>query len=393
MKKILKIAIFHNLPSGGAKRSLYEWVKRLYQHHTIDLYSYSCTSEEFLDIRPYINNRFLYGNDLPKSTGYNPLKKIQLFKELIWFTKEMAEDINKRSYDVVFVHHCTFVQSPLVMQYIKRPILYYCQEPFRRVYEPRPLDTSSIANLCKDILLRQTDRFLKKIDEKSVLSADLVLANSNYSKGMIQRAYDIESKTCYLGVDLDRFERITEKQKEYEVISVGRLDPVKGHDFIIKSVGMLDERIRPKVKLVCDSINEEYKEELLFLAKQLKVVCSIKQAKGEEMPGIYNKATLTVFAPHREPLGLVPLESMACGVPVVSVAEGGIKETVKNGVTGILTDRSPNSFAEAMESLLRDDEKRSSMGEAGISYIKKNWSWEVSVRNIEDNLFQLSCKR
>ena len=59
----------------------------------------------------------------------------------------------------------------------------------------------------------------------------------------------------------------------------------------------------------------------------------------EELVLLYNKAKMVVYAPYCEPFGLVPLESMSCGTPVVGVGDGGVKETVINGKTGILTGR------------------------------------------------------
>ncbi len=60
---------------------------------------------------------------------------------------------------------------------------------------------------------------------------------------------------------------------------------------------------------------------------------------------LYNKANLVVYTPYQEPFGLVPLESMSCGTPVVGVNDGGVMETVTNGKTGILTERDTKIFA------------------------------------------------
>jgi glycosyltransferase involved in cell wall biosynthesis len=389
MKDSLTIAVFHNLPSGGAKRSLFEWLKRLSQKHTLDLYSYAQTSEDYLDIRPFVRRRYIYGVGLPASTNYNLIQKVKLLYGLIPSTKEMARDIDSRNYDLVFVIHCTYVQSPLLLQYLKTPSLYYCQEPFRRVYEPRSWNTGSFGSICREVVLRVTDMGLKKIDFRSAQSADMVLVNSNYSRGMIRKAYQIDAHTCYLGVDIKIFESKPEIKKEYEVISVGRLEAIKGHDFIINSLGLLDETIRPRLKIICDSSNEAYKREIQALARKCKVTCLFQQVPGDEMPEIYNRATLTVYAPIREPLGLVTLESMACGVPAVAVGEGGINETVKHNETGLLTERCPQKFAQAMQELLIDPVKREAMGKAGISYVKENWNWETSTQRIEKKFYEL----
>ena len=64
----------------------------------------------------------------------------------------------------------------------------------------------------------------------------------------------------------------------------------------------------------------------------------------EELVILYNKAKLVVYTPYMEPFGLVPLEAMSCGTPVVGVNEGGVMETVLNGKTGILVERNVNNI-------------------------------------------------
>src|SRR4030042_462553 len=125
----MKIAIYHNLPSGGAKRALYEYVVRLKNKHEFDLYNLSTSNEDFLDLRPHVKNVFTYGlkfKYIPLITkGYNILITLKSLE------KKIAEDIDSRNYDLVFVHHCQFIQSPFVLRYLQTPTLYYCQEPRR----------------------------------------------------------------------------------------------------------------------------------------------------------------------------------------------------------------------------------------------------------------------
>ena len=90
----MKIAVFHNLPSGGAKRALYEWVKRLSVSNTIDLYGYSSQSERYLDIRSFCRDVHYYWDRHIESTGYNIFSKIYLFIKLFLSTKRIAADIS-----------------------------------------------------------------------------------------------------------------------------------------------------------------------------------------------------------------------------------------------------------------------------------------------------------
>ena len=346
-------------------------------------------SEDYLDVRPFMKRTFIHGDDIPKTTGYSVFKKILLLYRLNFATKRMAEDIDANGYDLVFVNHCTYIQSPLLLRYVRTPSLYFCQEAFRRVYEPRPWKTDSLNSFLKDLFLRMTDVGLKRLDTQNARSAQLVLANSHYSGHMIKTAYGIDAETNYLGVDITQFVPKPDIAKKEEVVSVGRLKAVKGHDFIIKSLGLVDAVIRPELKIICDSSDAGYRDYLINLARKNDVSCSFQEVAGGEMPDVYNRAILSLFAPIKEPLGLVSLESMACGAPVVGVKEGGIPETIKDGETGLLCERDLGTFAQAVTHLLMDDKARREMGEAGVTYIREYWSWEKSTKQLERNMYKL----
>ena len=84
------------------------------------------------------------------------------------------------------------------------------------------------------------------------------------------------------------------------------------------------------------------------------------------------------------------LEAMACGTAVVGVAEGGVPETVVDGVTGLLRDRNPDEFAAAVQTVLRDAELRERFGREGRSRVLASWSWDRAAKQIEGSLKRLS---
>jgi glycosyltransferase involved in cell wall biosynthesis len=87
-----------------------------------------------------------------------------------------------------------------------------------------------------------------------------------------------------------------------------------------------------------------------------------------------------------EPLGLVPLESMACGTPVVAIAEAGMRETIQNGENGILTERDPCEFGQAIEKLLKDKMLWTNMSACGRQRMLERWTWEQSGQQLEKNM-------
>ncbi|MEU8124815.1 glycosyltransferase [Spirillospora sp. NPDC049024] len=96
----------------------------------------------------------------------------------------------------------------------------------------------------------------------------------------------------------------------------------------------------------------------------------------EEVPPLLRSASLVVTLPWYEPFGMVPLEAMACGVPVVATAVGGHLDTVVDGVTGaVVPPRAPERAADAIRRLLDDPAKRAAMGRAGGERAREHYSW------------------
>jgi glycosyltransferase involved in cell wall biosynthesis len=81
----------------------------------------------------------------------------------------------------------------------------------------------------------------------------------------------------------------------------------------------------------------------------------------------YNRAKATVCANVLEPFGLVPLESMACGTPVIAVREGGLRESVRDGETGYLVDRDETALGAAIDAVIGDDALRRCLGTQGVA--------------------------
>jgi len=97
----------------------------------------------------------------------------------------------------------------------------------------------------------------------------------------------------------------------------------------------------------------------------------------ESVPALMRSADAVVCVPWYEPFGIVPLEAMACGVPVVVTAVGGLVDSVVDGVTGLhVAPRRPDRLSVALRSLLADPQRRSSLGAAGIRRARSRYGWD-----------------
>jgi D-inositol-3-phosphate glycosyltransferase len=96
-----------------------------------------------------------------------------------------------------------------------------------------------------------------------------------------------------------------------------------------------------------------------------------------DLPALYRSADLVVNVPWYEPFGIVPLEAMACGVPVVVSAVGGLVDSVVDGVTGVhVPPRRPALLAGAVAGLLADPERRAALGAAGARRAGRRYGWD-----------------
>jgi len=382
----MKIAVFHNLPSGGAKRALYNFVNILMKsNNLVDVFVPSTANEDFLPSGDVANKVYVFPvkktiTGLIYSNFRYALSIRFSFADLEKTEKKIAEIINKKDYDVVLSEQDRYTMSPFFLKYIKKPTVYYCQQPLR-VHEAilQKLSQKRKQKIYYRFGRKNLEKYLdrlSKIDIENASYSKYIITNSYFSRESILRVYGLNSYVCYLGVDTKMF-RLLRVPKDNFVLSVGSCTPSKGFDFIIRSLSRVDPKIRPKFIIVSNIVDNEWKMYLEQLAIKLNVKLEIKNLiTNDELVLLYNKAKLVLYAPYLEPFGLVPLEAMACGTPVVAVKEGGVRESVIDKETGILTDRDENMFAEAVTELLLDEEKREKMGQKGIETVHNFWTLE-----------------
>jgi glycosyltransferase involved in cell wall biosynthesis len=398
MDKKMKIAIFHNLPSGGAKRALHGFVKYLTNSgYLVDLFVPETANEDFLPLKDMVREVHVYpvGKSWFRSLVYSTFSYVPAIfkpisnKKLDLTEKAIAETINNGDYDVVFSEQDQFVMAPYFLKYINKPTVYYCQQPPRKEKILEKISEDKRKKRLLEPLIKIFINYVSgkemELDLKNVQYAQYILANSYYSHESILKSYGLNSYVSYLGVDIDIFKPLDLPREDF-VLSVGTCIPPKGYDFIINSLALVKEEIRPKLIIVSNMGDELWKDYLRNMATDLGVELDIlRDIDDEKLVSLYNQAKMVLYAPYLEPFGLVPLEAMACGTPVVAVKEGGVRETVVHNENGFLTQRDESLFAEAVETLLGDEGKRHDLSKNALELVRREWTLESAGDRLVDH--------
>jgi D-inositol-3-phosphate glycosyltransferase len=127
---------------------------------------------------------------------------------------------------------------------------------------------------------------------------------------------------------------------------------------------------------------------LAALAERLGLAGRVRfrgQVEPDDLPALYRSADLVVCVPWYEPFGIVPLEAMACGVPVVASAVGGLVDSVVDGVAGVhVPPRRPDLLASVLAGLLADPARRAALGAAGARRARRRYRWDRIARGTLD---------
>ncbi|GAI75541.1 unnamed protein product, partial [marine sediment metagenome] len=302
----------------------------------------------------------------------NQLQRWRDLGEMSVISHQIADEIDAEGYDIVFANTCTFTSIPSLLQFLRTPSVFYLHEPFGRTYVrqvERPYRKSNrIRKLLDGIdpLIWLYNRRLDTIQYKSVWNTKTLLANSLFTQKQMKIAFNVETSVSHYGVDTDGFYPMPNVSKKNYLLSVGELTPRKGFDFLVESLAQLPPAQRLELRLACNWVDCFERDYVQNLASQRGVELKIlTNLNTKELCLQYNQAQLCIYSPVLEPFGLVPLESMACGTPVVGVREGGVRETVVDGHTGLLTSRDPAEFAAAIVRLLDNPSLAAQMGRQG----------------------------
>jgi D-inositol-3-phosphate glycosyltransferase len=231
------------------------------------------------------------------------------------------------------------------------------------------------------------------LEQQVARRADRVIASCTDEKRELVRMGAASARIDIVpsGVDCDWF--VPEgpqapRTKRPRLLVVGRLVPRKGVDDAITALQWIEdaELVIAGGPSAEDLGQDSEAVRLMARAHEVGVadrVQLIGQVPHTELTSLIRSADLVLCLPWYEPFGIVPLESMACGVPVVGSAVGGLLDTVVDGVTGVLLPpRRPQAAAAAVTALLRDEPRRRAYARAGRERALR-YTWDNVARSTE----------
>lgn len=243
------------------------------------------------------------------------------YKWYLWLFPRAIEAFDLKEFDLIISSSSALIKG--VKTNKNQTHICYCHTPTRYLWGESSdyLKTAPIPKIIKP-LMPIVFWFLRKWDLKVSKRPDFYIANSEFIKAKIKKYYDRDAIVIYPPVETERF-KLGAKISDYFLLT-SRIEPYKKVDMVVEAFNELGL----KLKVVG---NGTKKDEIEKLAK-INIEFT-GRLSDEELSIAYRECLAYIF-PQVEDFGIVPVEAMASGRPVIAYKEGGALETVVEGVTG-----------------------------------------------------------
>jgi D-inositol-3-phosphate glycosyltransferase len=238
--------------------------------------------------------------------------------------------------------------------------------------------------------------------------ADRIVAATQAEMAQLQWLYRADTNRITVvppGVDTTRFYPIPKDEavafigtpaKQCMLLYVGRIEPLKGIDTLIESMAIMKQRgildIFPMCLAVIGGDPDVSDEQITAEMERLQamresygiddMIMFLGRQDQDTLQYYYSAAEVVVVPSHYESFGLVALESMACGTPVVASETGGLAFLVKDGETGFhVPAADPEALADRLIELMQDNELREKLGKQASEYAK-GFTWSIVADQI-----------
>jgi glycosyltransferase involved in cell wall biosynthesis len=362
-----RLAVFHNLPSGGGIRALSGMLRHITPHFETRVWfpegSHPLAGPGPCSLRevPFPGGAPVRG--IRRACGPVCLEmRLKAFEKIC---RAAAAEILSFEPDRVLVNNSMYVAAPPILGMLGSSSVYFCFEYPRHIYEPGLV--SRTGHRLTEALLAPLVRMEKRMDLDSTASAGSVATLSEYMAGRIDAVYGRRARVARPGVDSGFFSPSGTSGGGRYALAVGALWPFKGHEFCLRAAAAAGLR---EMLITGDRAFPGHARRLSRIADGLGTRLTILEGVSDvELRELYRNAAVVVCGQHSEPYGLVPLEAMSCGTPVVAVAEGGFPESIRDGVTGMLVPREVGAAAEAIAAIACDPGRRREMGRAAREFV------------------------
>jgi glycosyltransferase involved in cell wall biosynthesis len=383
---LLRVAVVHGLPRGGAARRLSGTLSELACDADLVLRQFAPSGQ--LDLLSGTSG------DATVEVGYitddqpQAPERSRVLRPPIRYVDDhrnraawgrLWSAVNDWIPDVVFANPCSRPGgAPPGIGSSRSPVLYYCDEPRRVDYE-RPSERST--NPTTRMIYAGMRNSQRKTDRASVANASAIATNSDYTRRQIEAVYSRTSHVVTPGID-SVFHPLPVAAPTH-VLSVGALIPTKGHDLAIRAVAAAGLQLPMTVVAPREAPQELGR--LQRVADEAGVQLTVRVGVSDvELAALYRSALATVYLAREEPLGLVSLESQACGTPVVVADEGGLADTVDQSVTGYRVARRVETAAGALRAIVA---RRPEMAAAAARRtVPRNRTSAAAIRGLLDGL-------
>jgi len=408
----MRIAIWHNLPSGGGLRVLDDQIRALASLGH-ELHVWAPPSAARCDAIDLVATDREIALDLPPQRGGQLRGLASAWRgrreDLDAFADHAARcawEMSRIGPDLVLAHPCQFFRVPAIAQYLEVPSVLFLQEPNRRLYEAifdipwkaapaaRTLRPSSLRAFVGEFIRVEQARIQVGAETEWIRAFDEVLVNSSFSRESVLRAYGRLSRVSPLGIDTERF-RFQERpaRARGNVCSVGALVLEKNPVFLVRAMAAAGPAVRRFI-WVANYVDRRQRALVERAAAEEGVSLDLRVSVGDDdLLHSYAEADVFVYAPHLEPFGLAPLEANATGLPVVAVAEGGVRETIVDGVNGTVVEHDEASFGAAVAELLGDIGHARALGASAREHVIARWPLDRSIESLEASLRAALARR
>jgi D-inositol-3-phosphate glycosyltransferase len=323
------------------------------------------------------------------------ISKEELLPLMAEFRKNMMEFIEREDlvYDLI---HANFFMSALVAMELKEimdipyVVTYHALGKVRRIHQ-KEADKFPIERL--------------EIEEETAASADRIIAECSQDREDLCTLYHVDASKLSIipcGFCPSEFYPINQSyarnylgldQNEHIILQLGRMVPRKGVDNVIQALSLLQPSVRKTRLLVVGGESEIPDPNLCAEIGRLQKIAEasgvgssvsfIGRRNRNLLKYYYSAADIFVTTPWYEPFGITPLESMACGTPVIGANVGGIKYSVKNGETGyLIPPKDPKALASKIDHLLGNKTLLKKMQVNCLQRVHKLFTWKSIAESV-----------